>query len=62
MRFGFNLRRLPLENFAPVSLVTLQSRKDNSAIWIVDAHRDDRKRLVVLGDEILTAFLEIGKR
>ena len=57
----FSLRRLPLENFARVSLVTpLRGRKDNGAIWIVDAHREDRKRLVVLGDEILTAFLELG--
>jgi hypothetical protein len=28
-------------------------------IWIVDAHRDNRKRFVVRADEILTAFLEL---
>jgi hypothetical protein len=28
-------------------------------IWIVDAHRDDGKRLVVHADEKLTAFLEL---
>jgi hypothetical protein len=28
-------------------------------IWIVDAHRDDGKRFVVLADEKLTAFLEL---
>jgi hypothetical protein len=28
-------------------------------IWIADAHRDDRKRLVVRAHEKLTAFLEL---
>jgi hypothetical protein len=28
-------------------------------IWIVDAHRDDGKRLVVHADEKLTAFVEL---
>jgi hypothetical protein len=28
-------------------------------IWIVDAHRDNGKRLVVRADEKLTAFLEL---
>jgi len=28
-------------------------------IWIVDAHRDDRKRFVVRADEKLTAFVEL---
>jgi hypothetical protein len=28
-------------------------------IWIVDAHRDDRKRFVARSDEKLTAFLEL---
>jgi hypothetical protein len=28
-------------------------------MWIVDAHRDDGKRLVVRADEILTAFVEL---
>jgi len=28
-------------------------------MWIVDAHRDDGKRLVGRGDEKLTAFLEL---
>ncbi len=27
-------------------------------IWIADAHRDDRKRLVVRADEKVTAFVE----
>lgn len=58
--FGFNLCCLPLENFARGSRVTLRGRKDNGAMRIVDAHRDDRKRLVVLGDEILTALFELG--
>jgi len=28
-------------------------------MWIVDAHRDNGKRLVVHADEKLTAFLEL---
>jgi hypothetical protein len=28
-------------------------------IWIVDAHRDDGKRIVVRADEKLTAFAEV---
>jgi hypothetical protein len=28
-------------------------------IWIVDAHRDNGKRLVARADEKLTAFLEL---
>jgi len=28
-------------------------------IWIADAHRGDKKRLVVRADEKLTAFLEL---
>ena len=28
-------------------------------IWIVDAHRDNGKRLVVRSDEMLTAFQEL---
>ena len=30
-------------------------------IWIADAHRDDRKRLLVQADENLTAFLELER-
>jgi hypothetical protein len=30
-------------------------------MWIVDAHRGDRKRFVVRADEMLTAFLELGE-
>jgi hypothetical protein len=30
---------------------------DGRTIWIVDAHRDDGKSLVVRAEEILTAFL-----
>jgi hypothetical protein len=32
---------------------------ERRTIWIVDAHRDDGKRLVVRADEKLTAFLEL---
>ena len=32
---------------------------DGRTIWIVDAHRDNGKRLVVRADEKLTAFLEL---
>ena len=28
-------------------------------MWIVDAHRDDGKRIVVRADEKLTAFVEL---
>jgi hypothetical protein len=55
MRFGFNLRRLPLGNCVPVSLVTLRRKKDNGAIRIVDAHPGDGKRFV-RADAKLTAF------
>jgi len=34
--------------------------REGRTIWIVDAHRDDRKRFVVRADEKLTAFLELG--
>ena len=30
-------------------------------IWIVDAHRDDGKRFVVRGVELLTAFVELER-
>ena len=30
-------------------------------IWIVDAHRDNGKRLVVRSDEMLSAFLELER-
>ena len=33
--------------------------REGRTIWIVDAHRDDRKRLVVHADEKLTAFLKL---
>jgi hypothetical protein len=33
--------------------------RDGRTIWIVDAHRDDGKRLVVHADELLTAFVEL---
>ena len=29
--------------------------------WIVDAHRDDGRRYIVHFDELLSAFLELGK-
>jgi hypothetical protein len=32
---------------------------EGRAMWIVDAHRDDGKRVVVRADEKLTAFLEL---
>jgi hypothetical protein len=34
---------------------------EGRTIWIVDAHRDDRKRFVVHADEKLTAFLELER-
>jgi hypothetical protein len=33
--------------------------REGRTIWIVDAHRDDGKRLVVRADEKLTAFIEL---
>jgi len=33
--------------------------REGQTIWIVDAHRDDRKRFVAHADEKLTAFLEL---
>jgi len=33
--------------------------REARTIWIVDAHRDDRKRLSVRADEKLTAFIEL---
>jgi hypothetical protein len=38
-----------------VSALDLEGR----TIWIADAHRGDGKRLVVRGDEKLTAFVEL---
>ena len=38
-----------------VSALDLEGR----TIWIVDAHRDDGKRLVVCADEKLTAFVKL---
>jgi hypothetical protein len=35
--------------------------REGLTIWIVDAHRGDRKRLVVQADEKLTAFLELER-
>ena len=34
---------------------------EGRTIWIVDAHRNDRKRCVVRSDEKLTAFLELER-
>jgi hypothetical protein len=34
---------------------------EGRTLWIVDAHRDDGKRLVVRSDEMLTAFLELER-
>jgi hypothetical protein len=36
--------------------------REGRTIWIVDAHREDGKRLVGRGDEKLTAFLELESR
>ena len=33
--------------------------REGRTIFVADAHRDDGKRFVVRGDEILTAFLEL---
>jgi hypothetical protein len=43
--------------FGYVSAIDANGR----TIWIVDAHRDDRKRFVVRADDILTAFLELER-
>jgi len=32
---------------------------EGRTIWIVDAHRDDRKHLSVRADQKLTAFIEL---
>jgi hypothetical protein len=34
---------------------------NGQTIWIVDAHRDDRKRVVVHADDKLTASLELER-
>jgi len=33
--------------------------REGQTMWIVDAHRGDRKRFIVSADELLTAFLEL---
>jgi hypothetical protein len=33
--------------------------RDGRTIWIVDAHRDNKKRFVAHAEEQLTAFLEL---
>ena len=40
-----------------VSALDLEGR----TIWIVDAHEDDGRRLVVRADEKLTAFVELER-
>jgi hypothetical protein len=40
-----------------VSVVDSEGR----TLWIVDAHRDDGQRFVVRSDEMLSAFLELGR-
>jgi len=40
-----------------VSALDLEGR----TIWIVDAHRGDRKRFVVHADKMLTAFVELQR-
>jgi hypothetical protein len=40
-----------------VSAVDFEGRR----LWIVDAHRDNGKRLVVRSDEMLSAFLELER-
>jgi hypothetical protein len=39
----------------------LQRRHARGCRWIVDAHKDDGKRYIVESDELLSAFLEVGK-
>jgi hypothetical protein len=34
---------------------------EGRTLWIVDAHRDDGKRVVVRSDEMLSAFLELER-
>jgi hypothetical protein len=36
-----------------------QAHRGGYQIWIVDAHRDDRKRFIVRADKKLSAFLEL---
>jgi len=35
---------------------------EGRTIWIVDAHRDDRKRFIVRADEQLSAFVELERQ
>jgi hypothetical protein len=42
-------------SWGPVSAID----SDGRTIWIADAHRGDKKRLVVRADEKLTAFVEL---
>ena len=35
--------------------------RNGRTIWIADAHRDDGKRFIVRADELLTAFVELGR-
>jgi hypothetical protein len=35
---------------------------EGRTIWIVDAHRGDRKRFIVRADEKLTAFVELERQ
>ena len=34
---------------------------EGRTLWIVDAHRDNGKRVVVRSDEMLSAFLELER-
>ncbi len=48
-------RLTPRVRVPQVSALDLEGR----TIWIVDAHRGDRKRFVVHADKMLTAFVEL---
>jgi hypothetical protein len=43
------------------STISQSEQKNWLTIWIADAHRSDRKRFVVRGDEKLTAFVELER-
>ena len=42
-----------------VQLTRASVRRDERTIWIVDAHRNNEKHLVLHADEKLTAFVEL---
>jgi hypothetical protein len=51
--------RLLLRRRGEVGAASQRIDSNGRTIWIVDAHRDDGKRLVVHADEKLAAFVEL---